>query len=573
MSSKKSSSPSRPAAKAAPKGAPQQPSRPAAAAPVRKWSLSAFLSKPAVVYAVTFVALWFFCQMVYGDVFARAAEANFIMADDRAMAFLTSQAWGSLYVIGRWCLLVFSAPWLGCLLLALCLTLIARLTDRLLGVGRGWLGIGSVVSGALLAYYIYLGIHLWYKSEPSLFILVTLCVVALLLVLLVLKAVARRYLVQPAAEAAETAGAATSPVSRLKALQLGILCPIVVVAAAGIAADRINQNVILTSRLQLLCQQDRWSDIIDEALTARRPSRAVACYYAIALEETDQLLQRIFDLPFDYPEERFRKQDGSEEYGLFLADANYHAGIPNIGYRCAMDHLVVNGPNIYVLKQMCICAIVNGEEALARKYLTILSHIPFQGAFVEKYSAYVGNESMIQTDATMAHVRSLKPLASHFEQNYRAPAFLGYNTGLMSGSDPSLITSIAACLYSKEIDRCLPHIQVYFQKYRMLPPVLQQVVAILGNKRPDVAAAFPQIMQAEANRIMAFVSAAKPILDERTQMQVGKSPEEQTRIKTEYNARLREALQDDWLGTYYYYYYCENNDPKQVRQAEQHGVN
>ena len=73
MSSKKSSSPSRPAAKAAPKGAPQQPSRPAAAAPVRKWSLSAFLSKPAVVYAVTFVALWFFCQMVYGDVFARAA--------------------------------------------------------------------------------------------------------------------------------------------------------------------------------------------------------------------------------------------------------------------------------------------------------------------------------------------------------------------------------------------------------------------------------------------------------------------------------------------------------------------
>ena len=38
-------------------------------------------------------------------------------------------------------------------------------------------------------------------------------------------------------------------------------------------------------------------------------------------------------------------------------------------------------------------------------------------------------------------------------------------------------------------------------------------------------------------------------------------------------ARLREALQDDWLGTYYYYYYCENNDPKQVRQAEQHGVN
>ncbi len=571
MSSRKPSSPSRPATKAAAKGGPQPAARPSAAPAARRAAMPAFLTRPAVVYAVTFIALWLFCQVVYGDVFARAAEANFIMADDRAMAFLTAQDWGNFYVFGRWCLLVFSAPWLGILLLALCLTLIAWLTDRLLGLRRGWLGLGSIASGALLAFYIHQGIHLWYKSEPSLFILVTLGTVALLLLLLAAKAVARRYLIQPDNEAA-TGTKAAAPTG-IKALNLGILCPIIVAGAAAIAADRINQNVILTSRMQLLCQQDRWDDIIDSALSARRPSRAVAAYYAIALEETDQLLQRLFDLPFDYPEERFRKQDGNDEYGIFLSDANYHAGITNMGYRCAMDHLVVNGPNIYVLKQMCICAIVNGEEALARKYLTVLSHIPFQGDFIEKYSAYVGNESMIQADATMAHVRSLKPVENHFEQNYRAPAFLGYNTGLLSGTDPSLITAIAACLYSKEIDRCLPHIQVYYQKYQSLPPVLQQVIAIQGSKRPDVAAAFPQIMQAESNRIMAFVSAAKPILDERTQAMAGKSPEEQTRIKTAYNARLREALQDDWLGTYYYYYYCENNDPKQVRQAQQSGVN
>ena len=53
----------------------------------------------------------------------------------------------------------------------------------------------------------------------------------------------------------------------------------------------------------------------------------------------------------------------------------------------------------------------------------------------------------------------------------------------------------------------------------------------------------------------------------------GKSGEALDRVKVEYNARLREALRDEWLGSYFYYYYCENNDPAQVTPAEKTGVN
>jgi len=72
---------------------------------------------------------------------------------------------------------------------------------------------------------------------------------------------------------------------------------------------------------------------------------------------------------------------------------------------------------------------------------------------------------------------------------------------------------------------------------------------------------------------MNFFSVAKPIIEERKAAMEGKSGEALDRVKVEYNARLREALRAEWLGSYFYYYYCENNDPAQVTPAEKTGVN
>ena len=66
-------------------------------------------------------------------------------------------------------------------------------------------------------------------------------------------------------------------------------------------ARTVNENVILTARFKNLELRQDWDTIIEETKTAKRPTRAVAAYYAIALEETDQLLQSMYDIPYDFP--------------------------------------------------------------------------------------------------------------------------------------------------------------------------------------------------------------------------------------------------------------------------------
>lgn len=106
--------------------------------------------------------------------------------------------------------------------------------------------------------------------------------------------------------------------------------------------------------------------MIETARSARQPSRAIAAYHAVALEETDQLLDGMFELVYEYPKARLDTIDGNEEYGLFLADCNYHAGLLNAGYRCAMDQNVMNGPRLYNFKRMAVCALLMGEKNCVR---------------------------------------------------------------------------------------------------------------------------------------------------------------------------------------------------------------
>lgn len=98
----------------------------------------------------------------------------------------------------------------------------------------------------------------------------------------------------------------------------------------------------------------------------------------------------------------------------------------------------------------------------------------------------------------------------------------------------------------------------------------------MAQKNPIIQQAFPDIVNSQEMTLQSFFTAAKPIIDERAQASAGKSDKEKRRLRDVYNAKMREQLKADWLGTYYYYYYCENNDQDQIRPAtknENGGVN
>lgn len=500
-----------------------------------------------LTYALGFIALLVFTTWGYADIFTRAEQESYISTGSDTLYYLLSQPLGHLYWLTRWPLTLFKWAWLGGPLLALVWTLTAWLTDRALRLPRPLWGLGFLVPLAQMGWIVWRGTNLYYKTEPSLFVAIALGLLLLAAVAAGVVALVRR--LSRKAHGGVEAVIPTAPTTRWSALPWTAFVLVVLIGGATWGARRFNENEILTARLQNLAAEQRWDDMIDLALNARCPSRAVAAYHAIALTETDQLLDGLFAIPYDFPKVRLDLHDGSEEYGLFVADCNYHAGLLNAAYRCAMDRTVMDGPRLFYLKRMAVCALLNGEKGLCRKYLSLIGRCPFEGDFVEKYTALLAHPERIDDDAELKHVRSLAPREDRYEQNYQAPAFLGYNVGLETGSDPTLQTSAAACLYSKDLQRFMPRAQIMAQKGMTFPAAMQQAVAIMSLKDPRILEMFgKQVGPYVADEVRAFLIDAKPYVKDRL--------------------ALRHNLREKWLGTYVYYYYTENNDPDQVVQPE-----
>ena len=494
-----------------------------------------------LTYGVGLAALFAFFTLIYGDVLVRTAEDNYVSTSSDTMYYLLSQPWGRLWWVMRWPLLLFKWTAVGGLLLAAVYTLTARFADYALRLPRSWEGLGFLLPVAQIGWMLWQGTNLYYKNEPSRFLLIALACLLLTAVLAAVAWLLRRKADGRTAEAVRP---------------YGLAVVLAVMAATSWAALRFNENEILTARLQNLCAEERWDEMIEQARSARQPSRAVAAYHAIALLQKGQLLDGVFDIPYEYPEVRLEKHDGSEEYGLFLADCSLHAGLLNAGYRNAMDKLVMDGPRLFTLKQLALCSLLNGEEALCRKYMHLIKAMPFTQDFTDRYEPLIGNKQRIEAEPMFHDILSRYPRETRFEQNYQPPTFLGYNMGLHEGSDAVLQTSVAACLYSKDLQSFLPRAQIMAQKGMPFPACVQQAVAILALKKPELLQAFPQVGRFVPDEIRSFLMDAKPYVGDRL--------------------ALRHELRDRWLGTYVYYYYTENNDPDQVMKpqtGEKSGVN
>ena len=520
------------------KNVPAKPSQTAKTQPQvkkEKKSLS-FPGAAHLPYLLGFILLWIFCSAIYGDVFVRAEQDSFFTFDPLPMDYVVSQPLGHAYWAARFLLLSYKSAWLGGLLLALILTATARLADSAFGTPWRMRGISFLLPIAVLAYFVYRGTNIYHKNEPGIIFLLPVVVLAVTAILAGIACLIRSKR-QKSHEPEEKPRRLFSP---------GI---ITLTAASAILYGctlHFNENEILTARLHNLADEGKWEEITEEALSACRPTRTVAAYYTMALVQTNQLLEKIFDLPFDYPEARLDKIEGNSEYSLFLPDANFYAGLTLPAYHAAQELVVMNGPRLHKLKRMAISAIMNKEPELAKKLLHVIEQTPFEDSFVEKYRPMISDSTLIAADPILGRVLKLAPMENKFEQNYRTPAFLGYNMGLRSGSDPTLVTSVAACLYTKDLDNMLMRTSILRTKQH-LPPCVQQAIVIASLKRDGLMQQYPEISPYVQETVKSFIMEAKPYAKDKP--------------------LLREKMKEKWLGTYMYYYYCENNETNQQKQS------
>ncbi|MBQ5840189.1 MAG: hypothetical protein IIW42_09260, partial [Bacteroidaceae bacterium] len=173
---------------------------------------------------------------------------------------------------------------------------------------------------------------------------------------------------------------------------------------------------------------------------------------------------------------------------------------------------------------------------VAKKYLRILSDVPFEKEFVEKYSAYIDNPLLIESEKEMASIRQLEPINDSFENVYPQPAFLGYNSMLTEGrSQRALFNSLAVCMYSKSMPAFMMRTQPLAGT---LPPEnISDALCLMSSKDPNVMKQFPQL-NFRLQKLSSSINEMKPYMKDR--------------------AKYAKELFPRYKGYYPYYYFFGN---------------
>ncbi len=484
------------------------------------------------VLPIMFAATYLWAAWYYGDVLVMARERSFWVASTEQMDFLLSQEFGGLWYVGRMLMMLYVNPWIGALPLAAmitwstwCLGYSMRLTAR-------WRWLQYLPAGAFMAFLSYEGVNLFFENEAGAIMGIPFCTTVIL----------------------STWAALVASFSRKKSpaiikmphdenrwqnlAQLGALAAAFGTSAIITEVFRPYTRVMADMNVSLL--QKDWQAIMKTARdNAEISTRPIAATYAIALVKTGQQCDRMYDISLNYDSMYIHRKNCAatdNALPLYQENCDYYAGFVQTCIHHAVERMTMIGPNILSLHLLTKCALLTGETEVARKYLRILRDVPFESDFVEKYSAYITNPELIETDSEMAHIRKLEPIHDNFENMYQLPVFLGYNIALTEGrSKDALLNSLAVCMYSKSIPAFMDRVGPL--KGTLLPENVADALCLCSAKDEGILNRFSGLeyrLRKLANAIAQF----KPYMQER-----------------EKNAP---KLFEKYKGYYPYYYYFGN---------------
>lgn len=508
-----------------------------------------------LAYIVGFLLLTFFCCWEFGPVVRHLAEENYFCFDALPMTYLLRGPLGGLYWVGRVLMFPFQWQWLGGLYLAVLLTASAWLFDRALVCCKSWRGVSFVLPTLVMGWGVYRGYNLFMRNEPSKLIL---WVWGLLLVAAVSATIASLWSRHSRKEqTVETAGKKNGA---KKNLPYGLLVGVMAILMLCGGTYAFRQNLLISCEMQNRMLDSNWEAMNELALSARQPDRSVAAYNVIAINQMGQVLEHTFDIDYDYPEVKLDSIAGMDEGVNYIAECNFHAGLIQPAYHYALEQMVIAGPRLRYFKLMATCCLFTGESELLERYLHIIGKMPGQQTFVDRIRELKASPEALLSDPSMARVSQFLPREDRFEQNFRTPAFLGYNVGVLSGTDETLETSVAAALYSKDLENIILRAS-YLQQKRTLPLAVQQALVIASFRRPGLLERFPGIDQYIQSEVVNFANEAKPFADKKAKA----TTEDE---KKEASQEMKQALSERWKGSYMYYYYCGNLNQTAQKKTE-----
>lgn len=488
-----------------------------------------------------FFTCWALLGWYYGEVLYIAQQNSFFSTEPMLMQFVTSnRPYGYLWWLGRAVLELFHYPILGSAITAAILTLISGLTAyvfRLYGKFKLLQFLPAVI---WLGHLFFQGFDLYYQAETGKILGILICI----LIILILQACfIRTFSKRPICAVFD------SPQNSTKQWITESITLIAIPVLLIIGNEKFRPYVIPTVHMQCALQAEDWAEMKETAKECNVSARPIAAYYAIALIQTNELTESLFDIEYNYEDLYLHDRNGEKDFGTqyYEADGNLHAGLINTAYRNAMEAITMDGPSALKLKILAEAALLNNETELCNKYLKILKAMPFEGDFVDRIERMNENRDLIKYDARFNNIMQLCPMHDGFETMFREPLFLGYNIALTEGrSMNALQASLAACLYSKMLPDFLIRTEPLINS--RLPKNVQDALLLEASRNSNI------------NQIFQFDEFSK----QKYQLFIN--------LSSQYRNRREEGakeLKEQFLDFYpYYYFYGNLSAEKQEQQPK-----
>lgn len=473
-------------------------------------------------YLICMALFLVFCCGVYGPVFLHLSQENYFAFDTEAMAFVLREPLGVLYWGSRFLMLPLQNQWIGGLYLSVLLVLITWFTDHAFRVPPKWYGIGAVVPACILMWAVSRGYKLFMRSEPS---MVVLCIYVALLATGILSLLVGLLFKRKTFEKVSFKW------------PVGLLCSVLILCLLNAGAWIYRQNVILSCDMQNKMLLSDWDGMIKDAMNAESPDKSIAAFHAIALNQKGQLLDKMFEINYDFP----AIEEGLDESENYTAECNLFSCLPQPAYHYALCQQVVEGPRLRFLKMLIVCSALQQEDALCKRYLAFLDKMPFQHDFVEIWERRLEAPQLTAEDPTMARILQQVSFEDGFENDFARPCYIGFNLGVRRATPETLKASMAAALYCKDLENVVFR-ATYLKQVEALPSYVQEAIVVASAKKPEIMQQFPEISDLMKIRVSSFANEASAYLG------------------LEDTLKAYDALYEKWGNSFMYYYYFGNRN-------------
>ena len=482
---------------------------------------------------IAFVLLWLWMACWQGDVFRIIRENSFFAFDETLMQYEMDKPNGLLWTIGRGLLMTFRHPWMGATLLAFMLTATCWMLGYVLRLKGNLRWLQYLPIGIFTGIFTYQGVASWHEAESGHVIGFPL---AVFLIIAVMALLVRLFLRKPLPALIRIP---TDETPRQNHLQIYVL--LLVLGLPMFYAQQSRPYVRPLAKMQMAVAEKDWQRVIDIAhANSEISNRPMAAYYAMALVQTGQIGDRMFDIRLDYDTIHTKGLNGvNNPANIYLMECDFHSGLAETAYHHAMESMVMEGPTIRNLKMLCKTSLLRGEWEAAEKYLTILDHVPFEGAFVDNYRPMLRDSARVNADPEFAVVRQLEPIHDIFENTLILPTFLGYNTAIIQGrSTQALVNATMVSIYTKSMPALMARAQAFIGT---TPPAsIMEALTLLSGKTPELRKAFPGI-DMNLPRLESFLADTR---------QYVATPEDRAKHAAELFPKFK--------GYYPYYYFFGN---------------